>query len=353
MSDQIQQMPKVQLHDHLDGGLRPETILELADAQGVALPESDPSALGEWFFRGAAQGDLPKYLEGFAVTTAVMQDEESLKRIACEHVEDLSRDGVIYGEIRFAPVLHTAGGLSMEQVLEAVLEGVRIGSESTGTVARIIVCSLRHMDPAISLDSAKVAVQFRDRGVVGFDLAGDESGHPPADHNDAFQFLRQKNFNITIHAGEAFGLSSIWQAIQHCGAHRIGHATRLVEDDTVPGDHRGTLGEYILDHRIPLEMCLSSNLHTGAVTDLKAHPFPRYLREGYRVALNVDNTLMSKTTLTREWELAGDLFSLDLQDFERIAINGVKGAFCEHSLRKTLIQDQIVPRFRALQGDAS
>lgn len=353
MSDLIQQMPKVQLHDHLDGGLRPQTILELADAGGVALPEPDPTALGDWFFRGAAQGALPKYLEGFAVTTAVMQDEESLRRVAREHVEDLSADGVIYGEIRFAPVLHTSNGLTMEQVLESVIEGMGEGSRATGTEARIIVCSLRHMDPAISLDSAKVAVQYRDRGVVGFDLAGDESGHPPADHNEAFQFLRKKNFNITIHAGEAFGLSSIWQAIQHCGAHRIGHATRLIEDDTVPGDHRGTLGEYILDHRIPLEMCLSSNLHTGAVTDLKEHPFPRYLREGYRVALNVDNTLMSQTTLTREWQLAQKLFSLENSDFERIAINAVKGAFCDHSLRKTLIQDEIVPRFRSLQGDAS
>ena len=353
MSDLIQQMPKVQLHDHLDGGLRPQTILELADAGGVALPETDPTALGDWFVRGAAQGDLPKYLEGFAVTTAVMQDEESLRRVAREHVEDLSADGVIYGEIRFAPVLHTSNGLTMEQVLESVIEGMGEGSRATGTEARIIVCSLRHMDPAISLDSAKVAVQYRDRGVVGFDLAGDESGQPPADHNEAFQFLRKKNFNITIHAGEAFGLSSIWQAIQHCGAHRIGHATRLIEDDTVPGDHRGTLGEYILDHRIPLEMCLSSNLHTGAVTDLKEHPFPRYLREGYRVALNVDNTLMSQTTLTREWQLAQKLFSLENSDFERIAINAVKGAFCDHSLRKTLIQDEIVPRFRSLQGDAS
>ena len=353
MNDQIQKMPKVQLHDHLDGGLRPQTIIDLAHEKGIPLPESDPDALGDWFFRGAAQGDLPKYLEGFAVTTSVMQDAESLRRVAREHVEDLAADGVIYGEIRFAPVLHTSSGLKMEEVVEAVLEGVNEGSLKTGTIARIIICSLRHMDPAITLDSAKVATQFRDRGVVGFDLAGDESGHPPADHNDAFQYLRKKNFNITIHAGEAFGLSSIWQAIQHCGAHRIGHATRLVEDDTVPGDHRGTLGEYILDHRIPLEMCLSSNLHTGAVKDLEEHPFPRYLREGYRVALNVDNTLMSRTTLTREWQLAQDLFSLQISDYERIAINAVKGAFCEHSLRKTLIQDQIAPRFRALRGDAS
>lgn len=353
MRDKIQNMPKVQLHDHLDGGLRPETIIELADERGIEIPASDAVELGEWFYRGAAQGDLPRYLEGFAVTTGVMQDVSALKRIAKEHVEGLARVGVVYGEIRFAPVLHTFEGLTMEEVLEAVLDGISEGSRETGVIARIIVCSLRHMDPKISLDSAKVAVQFRDRGVVGFDLAGDESGHPPADHIEAFQFLRKSNFNITIHAGEAFGLSSIWQAIQHCGAHRIGHATRLVEDDTVPGDHRGTLGEYILDHRIPLEMCLSSNLHTGAVTDLKNHPFPRYLKEGYRVALNVDNTLMSKTDLTREWELAHDLFSLGIDDFERIAINAVKGAFCEHSLRRELIQDVIVPGFARVRGEAS
>ncbi|MBT6968709.1 MAG: adenosine deaminase [Planctomycetes bacterium] len=349
----ISELPKVQLHDHLDGGLRPSTIIELADERGIELPSNDPDQLGSWFFRGADQGSLPKYLEGFSVTTSVMQDEEALHRVAREHVEGLAADGVIYGEVRFAPVLHVEKGLDSAAVLEAVLDGIAVGCQSTGIDVRIIVCSLRHMDPQISLRSAEVAVQFRDRGVVGFDLAGDESGHPPADHNEAFHFLRRSNFNITIHAGEAFGLSSIWQAIQHCGAHRIGHATRLVEDDTVPGDHRGTLGEYILDHRIPLEMCLSSNLHTGAVSSLVDHPFPRYLREGYRVGLNVDNTLMSATTLSKEWQLAVDLFGLGLTDLERIAVNSMKSAFCEHSTRRKVIQEQLLPRFRAVQDATS
>ncbi len=353
MDPWISDLPKVQLHDHLDGGLRPETIIELAADRGIDLPETDPDALAKWFFRGADQGSLPKYLEGFAVTTSVMQDAQSLNRVAREHVENLAADGIVYGEVRFAPVLHLQQGLDVDAVLEAVLDGFASASKETGVDARVIVCSLRHMDPQVSLESAQAAVRFRDRGVVGFDLAGDESGHPPADHIEAFQFLRKSNFNITIHAGEAFGLSSIWQAIQHCGAHRIGHATRLVEDDTVPGDHRGTLGEYILDHRIPLEMCLSSNLHTGAVQNLADHPFPRYLEEGYRVGLNVDNTLMSSTTLTREWQLAVDLFQLEIDDLERIAVNSMKGAFCEHSTRRRMIQDVILPRFRQVQGGAS
>lgn len=349
MAISINDLPKVQLHDHLDGGLRPSTIIELAMERGIELPSSDADQLGKWFFRGADQGSLPRYLEGFAVTTSVMQDQDALVRIAKEHVDSLAADGVIYGEVRFAPVLHNEQGLDPEAVLEAVLEGITSGCADTGIDVRIIVCSLRHMDPDVSLRSAEAAVTFRDRGVVGFDLAGDESGYPPAHHNDAFQFLRRSNFNITIHAGEAFGLSSIWQAIQHCGAHRIGHATRLVEDDTVPGAHRGTLGEYILDHRIPLEMCLSSNLHTGAVSVLEDHPFPRYLREGYRVGLNVDNMLMSATTLTREWQLAMDLFGLGLDDLERIAVNSMKGAFCEHSTRREVIQNQILPGFRTVR----
>jgi adenosine deaminase len=353
MKDWIRDLPKVQLHDHLDGGLRPATIIELAAERDIELPATEEDELSRWFSRGADQGSLPRYLEGFATTLAVMQDEDALRRVAIEHVLDLAADGVVYGEVRFAPVLHADQGLDPGRVLEVVLEGIGSGCEQTGIDVRVIVCSLRHMAPEVSLESAQLAVGFRDRGVVGFDLAGDESGHPPAHHNDAFQFLRRSNFNITIHAGEAFGLSSIWQAIQHCGAHRIGHATRLVEDDSVAGDYRGTLGEYILDHRIPLEMCLSSNLHTGAVRELKDHPFPRYLSEGYRVCLNVDNTLMSATTLSKEWQMAVDLFDLNIDDLERIAINGMKGAFCEHSCRREVIQKRILPGFTAVRRGSS
>jgi len=343
----IRRLPKVHLHDHLDGGLRPATIVELAAEQGVDLPASDPRELEEWFHRGANRGSLPLYLEGFAVTTAVMQTEESLRRVARERVEDLAADGVIYGEVRFAPILHVDGGLNLEQVVQAVLDGTREACDRTGIDVRIIVCGMRHMEPAANLEMAELAVDFRHRGVVGYDLAGDEAGHPPKRHIEAFHYLQRENFNITIHAGEAFGLASIWQAIQYCGAHRIGHATRLVEDLEEGGDGsgRGTLATYIDDHRICLEMCLSSNVHTGAVSRLEEHPFPNYLRRRYRVCLNVDNYLMSATTLSREWWLARELFGLGIDDFELLALNAAKGAFCHHPERVTLIEKKLRPAF--------
>lgn len=344
----IVRLPKVHLHDHLDGGLRPETIVELAREQDVDLPEHDPEKLREWFHRGANRGSLPLYLEGFAVTTACMQTEDALARVAKEHVETLAADGVVYGEVRFAPILHVDGGLNLEQVVGAVLEGIREGCGATGIDVRIIVCGMRHMDPGTTLEMAELAVDFRDRGVVGFDLAGDESGHPPKRHIDAFHFLQRQNFNITIHAGEAFGLASIWQAIQFCGAHRIGHATRLVEDlEDDPEEQRstGALSNYIDDHRICLEMCLSSNVHTGAIDRLEGHPFPRYLRRRFRVCLNVDNYLMSATTLSREWWLARELFDLTLDELELVAVNAAKSAFSHHPERVALIADRIVPGF--------
>jgi len=344
----IRGLPKVLLHDHLDGGLRPLTIIELARERKIELPSSDPEELEAWFFRGANRGSLPLYLEGFGVTCSLTQDTEALRRIALERVEDLAADGVVYAEIRFAPILHIQGGLNLEQVMESVLGGIHRGCEKTGIDARVIVCALRNMDPAISLEMAELAVDFRDRGVVGFDLAGDESGHPPKKHIEAFQYLRRCNFNITIHAGEAFGISSIWQAIQYCGAHRIGHATRLVEDFA---EHHGgqlsggTLAKYILDKRISLEMCLSSNLHTGAIEDVKEHPFLRVLQEGYRVTLNVDNYLMSATTLSSEWDLAQRVFGIGIDQFEILALNGAKGAFCGHSDRVALIRNSLLEAY--------
>jgi adenosine deaminase len=349
----LRRLPKIHLHDHLDGGLRPATIVELAAAQGVELPTEDPGELESWFHRGANRGSLPLYLEGFAVTTAVMQTEESLRRVAREKAEDLAADGVIYGEVRFAPILHVDGGLNLEQVLQAVLEGTKGGCDRAGIDVRIIVCGMRHMDPSANLEMAELAVDFRDRGVVGYDLAGDEAGHPPKRHIEAFHYLQRENFNITIHAGEAFGLASIWQAIQYCGAHRIGHATRLVEDleEAGEGKARGTLAAYIDDHRICLEMCLSSNVHTGAVARLEDHPFPNYLRRRYRVCLNVDNYLMSATTLSREWWIAQELFGLGLDDFELLALNAAKGAFCHHPERVVLIEKKLRPAFaRARAG---
>jgi len=348
--ERVRRLPKVHLHDHLDGGLRPETIVDLAEGQGVDLPTEDPDELRSWFHRGANRGSLPLYLEGFAVTTAVMQTEEALRRVALERVEDLAADGVVYGEVRFAPILHVDGGLNLEQVVQAVLSGIREGCTKTGIDVRVIICGMRHLEPSSSLEMAELAVDFRDRGVVGYDLAGDEAGHPPKRHIEAFHYLQRENFNITIHAGEAFGLASIWQAIQWCGAHRIGHATRLVEDFELSdkgGQTPGTLSSYVDDHRICLEMCLSSNLHTGAIERLEDHPFPRYLRRRFRVCLNVDNYLMSATTLTREWWLAQELFGLNLEDLRLLAINAAKGAFCHHAERVALIEDRILPGFEA------
>lgn len=345
--DAILALPKVHLHDHLDGGLRPETIIELAPAAGVDLPSQDPEELRSWFHRGADRGSLPLYLEGFGVTCGVMQTEESLRRVAREKAQDLAADGIVYSEVRFAPILHVNNGLNLEQVMNAVLAGLKEGCEGTGLDTRVIVCSLRNMDASLSLEAAELAVNYRDRGVVGFDLAGDESGHPPKAHLEAFQYLLRQNFNITIHAGEAFGLSSIWQAIQYCGAHRIGHATRLDEDikDREGSECNGTLAQYILDRRIPLEMCLSSNVHTGAIDKVENHPFPRYFREGFRVTLNVDNYLMSATTLTDELVLAQELFGLTLNDMERLAIDGAKGSFLHFHERQQLIHSKILPQF--------
>ena len=348
----IRGLPKVLLHDHLDGGLRPKTIVELARDQDVELPTDDPQGLADWFHRGAQRGSLPLYLEGFGLTTAVMQTKDALRRVAKERAEDLIADGVVYAEIRFAPCLHVLSGLNLEDVMGAVLEGFREGSaDDRDVVVRTIVCALRNMDPVTSLQMAELAVEFRNRGVVGFDLAGDESGHPPKDHLEAFQFLRRENCNITIHAGEAFGLSSIWQAVQFCGAHRIGHATRLYED--LPGlvgesESRGTLAAYLRDQRFLLEMCLSSNVHTGAATSLEEHPFPRYYRDGFRVTLNTDNILMSDTTLSREWELAHQLYDLEIADFRKLALNGINGSFLRYPDRVKLRQERIESAYDAL-----
>ncbi len=349
----IRSLPKVLLHDHLDGGLRPQTIIELADSQGTPLPSQDPEALEAWFHRGAQRGNLALYLEGFRVTTSVMQTRDSLRRVAREKAEDLAADGVIYSEVRFAPILHVQGGLSVEEVVESVLEGLREGAGARDTDCRVIICAMRDMDPQVSFDMAELAVKFRDQGVVGFDIAGDETGHPPKRHLAAFQFLRRQNFNITIHAGEAFGLSSIWQAIQYCGAHRIGHATHLDEDleDRETGRRSaGTLAQYILDKRIPLEMCLSSNVHTGAAESVASHPFPRYFQHRFRVTLNTDNCLMSATTLSDEFLLAHRHFGLGLDEVGILSLNAAKSAFLHHDARLKLINDHILPGYAAAEA---
>jgi adenosine deaminase len=340
----LQQIPKVELHDHLDGGLRVATILELAREQDIALPADTSQGLHDYFVRGGKKKSLALYLEPFSVTISVMQTKKALQRVAFEAVEDLAAQHICYAETRFAPLLHTAGGLSPQEAVQAVLDGLQKGARTYGLRIGLILCAMRNQSPQRSRQVAELAVAFADRGVVGFDLAGDEIGHPAKDHLEAFQYIRNQNFNITVHAGEAFGVESIWQAIQICGAHRIGHGVRLVEDMMIEGntiEEMGSLSSFILDRRIPMEMCLSSNVNTAAVPDYASHPFPILFRNRFRVFLATDNRLMSDTTLTKEMELASRYYGLGLRDLEKITINAMKSAFIPYKERLVLIYDVI------------
>jgi adenosine deaminase len=343
----LQALPKVLLHEHLDGSIRPQTILELAkDAKYTHLPTSDPAALADWFHQGANRGDLAVYLRGFAHTIAVTQTPEALERVAYEQVEDLKNDGVVYFETRFAPVFHTKKGLTNMDVISAVLRGLERGRKAFNIPVGLIVCAMRDM--TISLEIAELAVDFRDRGVVGFDLAGEEGGYPPKKHVEAFHYIQRQNLNITVHAGEGYGKESIWQAIQYCGAHRIGHGTRLIDDIVVTDGvvvKLGGLAQYVLDKRIPLEICLSSNVHTGAVPSLAEHPFNVFYRQQFRVTLNTDNRLMSRTTMSNEFQVAIDAFGLGLDDFEKVTINAMKSAFLPYAERCRIIYTVIKPGY--------
>src|SRR5271167_4486725 len=350
----LRSLPKVLLHEHLDGVLRPQTVIELArDVAYAGLPTSDPQELAQWFHRGANQGSLGKYLEGFTHTIAVMQTEQALERVAYEQAEDLSKDGVVYFETRFAPVFHTQRGLTHQQVVSAVLQGLERGRKDFGISSGLIICAMRNMD--VSLEMAELAVDFRARGVVGFDLAGEEGGYPPKKHVAAFHYIQRENFNITIHAGEGYGKESIWQAIQYCGAHRIGHGTRLIDDIAVVDGKAvklGDLAQYVLDKRIPLEICLLSNVHTGATPSLAEHPFKILYREKFRVTLNTDNRLMSNTSMTREFEAAAATFGLSLDDFEKITINAMKSAFLPYDQRCDFIFSIIKPGYARIRKSA-
>jgi adenosine deaminase len=343
----LRSVPKVLLHEHLDGVLRPQTIVELAREIGYStLPTSDPEELAAWFYQGANKGNLGEYLQGFAHTIAVMQTEEALERVAYEQAEDLSRDGVVYFETRFAPIFHTRQGLTHQRVVASVLKGLERGRQDFGVHSGLLICAMRNMK--VSLEMAELAVDFRQRGVVGFDLAGEEGGYPPKKHVDAFHFIQRENFNITIHAGEGYGKESIWQAIQYCGAHRIGHATRLIDDITVADGKvvkLGDLAQYVLDKRIPLEICLLSNVHTGATPSIAEHPFKVFYQQKFRVMLNTDNRLMSKTSMTREFEVAHEVFGLTLEDFEKLTINAMKSAFLPYDQRCRFIYSVLKPGY--------
>jgi adenosine deaminase len=312
-------LPKADLHVHLDGSLRLETILELAREQRLSLPATDIAGLRAAIGCGKNFGSLVEYLRGFAITLEVMQTEESLERIAFELAEDAHRENVRYMEVRYAPMLHTRRGVKLTKVVEAVLDGLRRARETYAIKANVILCGIRNISPASSYQMAELAVAYKGRGVVGFDLAGAEADNPAKHHREAFQLVRENNINCTIHAGEAYGPESIAQALHVCGAHRIGHGCRLREN--------GDLLHYINDHRVPLECCPSSNVQTGAVTDLASHPLKLYFDLGLRVTVNTDNRLITDTTVSKELWLVHTKMGVPFKDIKSIIVAGFKSSF--------------------------
>ncbi|MEV0581758.1 adenosine deaminase [Nonomuraea sp. NPDC050310] len=349
--EEIRRAPKVLLHDHLDGGLRAETIVDLARETGYdRLPTTDPDQLRTWFEEAADSGSLVRYLETFDHTVGVMQTRESLVRVAAECAEDLAADGVVYAEVRYAPEQHTSAGLSLDQVVEAVLEGFRLGSEGRGIRVGTLLTAMRHQ--ARSMEIAELAVRYRDVGVVGFDIAGAEAGYPPTRHLDAFEYLQRENAHFTIHAGEAFGLPSIWQAIQWCGADRLGHGVRIIDDITEDGAKLGRLAAYVRDKRIPLEMCPTSNLQTGAADSIAQHPIGLLRRLNFRVTVNTDNRLMSSTSVSEEFHKLVEAFDYGWDDLQWFTVNAMKSAFIPFDERLSLINGVIKPGFAQLKWRA-
>src|SRR5580658_9005042 len=345
--DQIRHVPKVLLHDHLDGGLRPATIVELARQTGYrGLPTNDAVELGHWMTSAAERGHLELYLEAFQHTVGVMQTRDALVRVAAECAEDLAADGVAYAEVRFAPELHVTAGLTLDQVVQAVLEGFAQGSAGRGIRVYALLTAMR--TAARSLEIAELAVRYRDIGVVGFDIAGAEAGSPPSRHLDAFQYVARENFHITIHAGEGFGLPSIWEAVQWCGAERLGHGVRIVDDIEITPEgavRLGRLAAYVRDRRIPLEMCPTSNVQTGAAPSIAQHPL-RLLRQlSFRVTVNTDNRLMSQVTLSSEFHRLVEEFGYGWSDIEWLTVNAMKSAFAGFDERLLLINTVIKPGF--------
>jgi adenosine deaminase len=354
---QISKAPKVALHEHLDGGVRPATIVEIADEIGHDLPADGAEALGAWFEESSSSGSLERYLETFIHTVAVMQRPEDLARVARESVVDLATDGVVYAELRWAPEQHLSAGLTMREAVEAVQSGIEEGRKEAAELGHPIVIgqlltAMRHAKRG--LEVAEITVEYRDRGVAGFDIAGAEDGFPPILHLEAFEYLRRENAHFTIHAGEAFGLPSIWQAIQRCGAERLGHGVRIVDDIDFSNPDAPVLGRlaaYIRDRRIPLEMCPSSNLQTHAVPNMKTiadHPIGALKKLGFRVTVNCDNRLMSGTSMSREMQLLVDAFDYEVDDLRWFTINAMKSAFLAFDKRLAIINDIIKPGYAAL-----
>ncbi len=353
-ADRIAQAPKVLLHDHLDGGLRPSTVIELAEEYGYdGLPTTDIDDIGEWFNKGAKRNDLVLYLETFAHTGAVMQHRDAIERVAFECAQDLAVDNVVYAEVRFAPELHLEKGLTLDEVVEAVLAGFERGSAGTDLTIYALIDAMRQA--ARSSEIAELAIRYRDHGVVGFDIAGPEAGFPPTRHLDAFHLINRENFHSTIHAGEAFGLPSIWEAVQFCGAERLGHGVRLVDDIEVDAEGNATLGRlasYIRDRRICLEVCPTSNVNTGVARTIADHPIGMLRRLQFRVTVNTDNRLMSNTTMTNEMLELQRAFGWGLDDFQWITVNAMKSAFAPFPERLRLINGIIKPRYSVLKSES-
>jgi adenosine deaminase len=345
--------PKVLLHDHLDGGLRPATIIDLARQCGYdRLPTSDVAALARWFTGAADSGSLERYLDTFAHTVGVMQTRDALVRVAAECAADLADDGVVYAEVRFAPELHVEQGLTLHEVVEAVLAGFQEGSAGRPIQVGALLTAMRHA--ARSLEIAELAIRYRDQGVVGFDIAGAEAGYPPTRHLDAFHYMQRENGHFTIHAGEAFGLPSIWEALQWCGADRLGHGVRIVDDITVKPDGEvelGRLAAYVRDKRIPLEMCPTSNVQTGAADSIADHPIGLLRRLYFRVTVNTDNRLMSGTSMSQEMQQLVDTFGYTYADLRWFSINAMKSAFLPFDERLAIINTVLKPAYAELIGD--
>jgi len=358
-AETVRSAPKVLLHDHLDGGLRPATVIDLARENGYTeLPTDDAAELGRWFHSGADRKSLELYLDGFRHTVGVMQTPEAITRVASECAQDLAADGIVYAEVRYAPELSTQDGLSLDAVMEAWLAGFEHGAKTAAAagdpiVIRAIVTAMRQF--ARSAEIAELSVRYRDQGVVGFDIAGPEAGFPPSRHLDAFQLIHRADFHVTIHAGEAFGLPSIWEALQWCGAQRLGHGVRIVDDITVGPDgeiEMGRLAQFVRDVRVPLEMCPTSNVHTGAVDSIEVHPIDLLRRLRFRVTVNTDNRLMSDVTLSHEFEALNDAFGIGLDEMQWLSTNAMKSSFLAFDERLRLINGVIKPGYERLIAEA-
>ena len=354
----LKTVPKVLLHDHLDGGVRPSTVAELAKINDYKnLPTTVPSELAKWFRKACDSGSLETYLETFVHTVGVMQTTESLKRVAFEAGQDLANDGVVYAEIRFAPELHQNKGLTLDQVVEAVVTGfseaeIAMSKEGKPIVLRALLTAMR--TAARSSEIAELAVKWREKGVVGFDIAGKEAGYPPTRHLDAFDAVRRANFHMTIHAGEAFGLPSIWEAVQICGTDRLGHGVRIVDDLSFQSNGEIKLGElssYVRDKRVPLELCPSSNIQTGAAKSIKEHPIGVLTRLGFRATVNTDNRLMSDTSMTKEMYLLVTELNFTLKQLQWLTVNAMKSTFIPFDQRLKLINEVIKPKYAQIAKD--